>query len=161
MCKPKVNITITWKDAISVEKFKEDEQLSTNQKKIVQTEDVIYIFVGANKHGDKAADAGQTSRSLDVRTKEHIKDKDYLEKFPKDQLVYCGEVKCARTIDRDLLEQIEGAVIHALKDARGFDLCNKEKLIDYKKPYKIEYISNEHLTGDLLTLLKATIYPEN
>ena len=64
------DVTIQWKEGILVEKFKED-RLSAQEKKIVQIDDIIYIFVGANKRGE-GIDVGQTRRQLKVQTNEHV-----------------------------------------------------------------------------------------
>lgn len=151
-----MKVTIKWKEGISVEKFKKDI-LTAKEQKIAQTDNVIYIFVGTSKKGD-AVDVGQTSRSLEVRTKEHIDKGDYLEKFPNDQIVYCGEVECL-IVNRLLLEQVEGAIIQEMTTKEGFTLCNDNKVNDYKKNYKIEEIKNENRTGDLRNLLKLFIIP--
>jgi hypothetical protein len=151
------DVTIQWKEGILVEKFKED-RLSAKEKKIAQIDDIIYIFVGANKRGE-GIDVGQTSRPLEVRTNEHVDKGDYLEKFPNEQIVYCGEVKCKFTINRELLEQVEGAIIQEVSKVKGFTLCNENKVNDYKKTYKIGTITNINRTEDLRQLLKLIFIP--
>ena len=107
------NITINWSEAITVEKFQE-EQFSTKEQDIVNNEGVIYIFVGENQKGEKAIDVGQTSNSLLERTKQHLQNGDYLEGYPKNQKVYCGKVSAGLTVGRELLEQLEGIIIQYL-----------------------------------------------
>lgn len=162
--KPRVSVKIMWKEVIPVEQI-ENNQLSAQQKKTAQVKDIIYIFVGAKGNGKEGVDVGQTSRSLEVRVKEHSDKEDYLETFPKDQVVYAGEVSCGRTIDRDLLEQIEGIIIHYLyektENSKQFILCNDVKRESHKETYIVEHIINNNLTGDLLDLLPYYIPDED
>ena len=146
------NITINWSEAITVEKFQE-EQFSTKEQDIVNNEGVIYIFVGENQKEDEAVDVGQTSNSLLERTKQHLQNGDYLEGYPKNQKVYCGKVSAGLTVGRELLEQLEGIIIQYLVENENYHLCNDAKLQSFHQPYEIGYIENINRKGDLETLL--------
>ena len=151
-----VSVTINWREPISISDF-DKEQLSPKEIDIANTEQVIYIFEGY-KNDKTALDAGQTSRTLAARTKEHIGNKDYLEGFPYKQCVYCGEVTCKEKIDRALLEQIEGAIIQYLYENKGDRyICNKQKIESYSKPYNITEITNQGLAKELKDILPETI----
>ena len=90
-----------------------------------------------------------------------IKDKDFLEGYPYDRYVYCGEVSCGQGIDRDLLEQVEGAIIGCLDKNKGARyLCNDKKRDDYKKPYRIKKITNKCIPVRLRELLPESFVPE-
>ena len=152
----KTNVTITWLDALSVDDFKKD-QLSRLKRGIASNENVIYIFVGENRSDDEAVDVGQTTRALEVRIYEHLRDKDYLEGYPQNQKVYCGKVSAGLTVDRDLLEQVEGIIIQYLTQNKDYHLCNDAKIQSFHKPYEIEHIKNMNRKGGIEALLPMYI----
>ena len=150
------NITITWSEAIAVEKFQE-EQFSPKEQDIVNNENVIYIFVGENQKDDEAVDVGLTTRALEVRTYEHLQDKDYLEEYPENQKVYCGKVSAGLTIDRELLEQVEGIIIQYLVGNKDYHLCNDAKTQSFHQSYEIGHIENMNRKNDIEELLPMYI----
>lgn len=160
--KPKINITINWKEAIDVEDFDKD-QLNSEEEETASLKQVVYIFVGYNSKGEMGVDVGQTSRTLKTRTSEHTDGKDYLEGYPNKQVVYCGNVTCARTIDRAMLEQIEGIFIQYLNGCQEgkYHLCNDTKLHNSKSPYIIGHIYNEDTPNDLSNILPTYIAEED
>ena len=152
----RTNVTITWSDALSIDDFKKD-QLSRLKQRIAKQDKVIYIFVGENQKEDAAVDVGQTTRALEVRTNEHLRDKDYLEGYPQNQKVYCGKVSAGLTVDRDLLEQVEGIIIQYLVGNKDYYLCNDAKTQSFHQPYEIGHIENMNRKGDLEALLPICI----
>lgn len=153
------NITINWSEAVAVEKFQE-EQFSAKEQDIVNNEGVVYIFVGENQTEDEAVDVGQTSNSLLERTKQHLQNGDYLEGYPKNQKVYCGKVSAGLTVDKELLEQVEGIIIRHLVGNKDYHLCNDSKRKTYKSRYKIGHIYNDNIPEELQNILPVYI-PEN
>ena len=160
--KPKINITINWKEAIDVEDFDKD-QLNSEEEETASLKQVVYIFVGYNSKGEMGVDVGQTSRTLKTRTSEHTDDKDYLEGYPNKQVVYCGDVTCARTIDRAMLEQIEGVLIQYLSCHQNekYNLCNDKKVDSTSTPYAIGHIYNEDTPTKLFGILPTYIPEED
>ena len=154
--RPKTNVMITWSDALSIDDFEKDKLLRLKQS-IAKQENVIYIFVGENKNDDAAVDVGQTSRALEVRTNEHLRGKDYLEGYPKNQKVYCGKVSAGLTVNRELLEQVEGIVIQYLAENKDYHLCNDAKTQSFHQPYEIGQIGNMNRKGDIEALLPMYI----
>lgn len=157
------NVTIEWSEAISIDDFEENE-LSNEEDEIVDQCNVIYIFTGNDKEGDDAVDVGQTKRTLEVRTKEHLSKGDYLEGYPYSQEVYCGKIEAKVLVDRDLLEQVEGVIIQTLgKKIEGLDntvLCNDSKRKASMSNYKIGHIYNKNVPKKLINVLPVYI-PEN
>ena len=155
-----VNVTIDWSKAVDVDKFKSNSQeMTKDEQETAATEQVVYIFYGENTKGGKATDVGQTSGSLYVRTKEHLRDGDYLEGFKSDAKIYCGEVSSPIGVDRDLLEQVEGALIQFFKEnPKDLSICNQSKLNTCGEVYKIEKICNNNIPAELGDILPAYIY---
>lgn len=154
--RPKINVTITWSDSLSVDDLKKD-QLSKLKRGITRLEDVIYIFVGENQKDDEAVDVGLTTRALEVRTYEHLQDKDYLEEYPENQKVYCGKISAGLTVDRELLEQVEGIIIQYLVGNKDYHLCNDAKTQSFHQYYEIGHIENMNRNGDMEELLPMYI----
>lgn len=137
-------VTINWKPAISLKDF-ESGNLSWKEEDIMANEGVLYCFEGEKKNsGKEGVDIGQTTRSLAIRTKEHMNKKDYLEGFPLNQMVRCGIVSVkSRIVDKDLLEQVEGALIQYAQDKKPeMVLCNQSKTESYTKTCDIDCICN-------------------
>ena len=153
-----VSVTIDWSKAIDVEKFKFNHEMTKSEQTIATTEQVVYIFYGENKNGAEATDIGQTSRSLEVRIKEHLRDGDYLEGFRNDSRVFCGNVSSHIGVDRDLLEQVEGILIQFLNEnSKDRYICNQSKLNTCKEVYQIEEIWNKNMPADLGDILPSCI----
>lgn len=153
------NVTIEWSEAISIDDFEKNE-LSYEEDEIVNQCSVIYIFTGVDKKGDDAVDVGQTKRSLEVRTKEHLRVGDYLEGYSYNQEVYCGKVKSKVHVDRDLLEQVEGIIIRTLEEkTRGTstNVCNYLKKKTHSSKYNIGHIRNENIPEKLTDFLPTYI----
>lgn len=156
-----LTITIDWNVPISVKDI-DDCSFTKIEEDIVNTENVIYIFVGYNNKGEKAQDVGQTGRTLIARAKEHIKHKDFLERYPNNRRVYCGEVSCEGKVNRALLEQVEGAIIQYLKEDNGkCHLCNENKLESYARTYVIGSIENRNMTEELERMLPKKFIPRS
>ncbi len=155
-----VNVTIDWSKAIDVDKFKSNNQeMTKDEQETAAAEQVVYIFYGENTKGGKATDVGQTSGTLYVRTKEHLRDGDYLEGFKSDAKIYCGEVSSPIGVDRDLLEQVEGTLIQFFKEnPKGLSICNQSKLNTCGEVYKIEKICNNNIPAELGDILPAYMY---
>lgn len=139
-----MGVTIKWQQAISIKDF-ENGNLSWKEEDIMANEGVLYCFEGEKRNNEKEGiDIGQTTRSLAIRTKEHLDKKDYLEGFPLNQRVRCGIVSVKNeTVDKDLLEQIEGALIqYAQSKEPKIVLCNQAKTESYTKTYHIDFICN-------------------
>lgn len=158
-----VNVTIDWSKAVDVDKFKSNSQeMAKDEQEIAATEQVVYIFYGENTKGGKATDVGYTSRSLYVRTKEHLRDGNYLEGFKSDAMIYCGEVSSHIGVDRDLLEQVEGTLIQFFKEnQKDRYICNQSKLNTCGEVYKIEKICNNNIPAELGDILPAYMYLKN
>ncbi len=152
-----INVTIDWFEAISVYNIKNDS-LTVEEQDILKNERVIYIFVGENKNGAKAIDVGQTSNILSERLREHLQKGDYLEGYPDKQRVYCGKVSTGIVLNRDLLEQVEGIIIHRLTKKRDYHLCNDSKRNTFTCSYKISYLLNKNRHGDLCVLLSSYMF---
>lgn len=137
-----IKVTINWQKPISIYDF-ENEQMSHEESGALGAKEVIYIFEGENdkKNG---IDIGQTTRKLAVRIKEHLNDKDYLEEFGKNQKVRCGIVSAdSITINRDLLEQVEGVLIQYIQaNVNNVTLCNHSKKETYSAQFNIQHILN-------------------
>lgn len=158
-----VNVTIEWHEGIDLDKFKSNNQeMTQSEQEIAATEQVVYIFCGENSNGDRATDVGYTSRRLVVRTKEHLQNGDYLEGFKSDPKVYGGEVSSPIGVERDLLEQVEGALIQFFKEnPKGLSICNQSKLNTCGEVYKIEKICNNNIPAELGDILPAYMYLKN
>ena len=153
------NVIIEWSEAISIDDF-ETNELSHEEDEIVNQCSVIYIFTGVDKKGDDAVDVGQTKRSLEVRTKEHLRAGDYLEGYSYDQEVYCGKVKSDILVDRDLLEQVEGIIIKTLEEktkGTGINVCNDLKKKTHASKYSIGHIYNKNVPKELTKNLPSYI----
>lgn len=151
------NVTIEWSEAILIDDFEKNE-LSHEEDEIVNQCSVIYIFTGVDKKGDDAVDVGQTKRSLEVRTKEHLRVGDYLEGYSYDQEVYCGKVKSNVLVDRDLLEHVESIIIQTLEEktrGTGTNVCNDLKT--HSSKYNIGHIRNENIPEKLTDFLPPYI----
>jgi hypothetical protein len=160
--KKELTVTINWSRPIDVEKLNDDE-LTKIEEEVASSEKIIYIFVGYNNKGEKAQDVGQTGRTLIARTKEHVRDKDFLEDYPNDRRVYSGEVTCAQRVNRTLLEQVEGAIIQYLAEDNGNTyLCNENKLESYTRTYNIAKIKNANRSNkELKRMLPEQFTPKN
>ncbi len=160
--KPKVNITIKWKPLIRIEDFK-NGQLGNEDKKTADLKNVVYIFIGYNAKRDTGIDVGQTSRRFGTRIDEHITNKDFLEGYDNNQVVFCGEVTCERSIDRSMLEQIEGVLIQYLSCHQNekYNLCNDKKVDSTSTPYAIGHIYNEDTPTKLFGILPTYIPEED
>lgn len=158
-----VNVTIEWHEGIDLDKFKSNNQeMTQSEQEIAATEQVVYIFCGKNSNGDRAIDVGQTSGSLYERTKEHLRDGDYLEGFKNDAKIYCGEVSSHIGVDQDLLEQVEGTLIQFFKkNQKSRHICNQSKLNTCREVYKIEEIWNNNIPAELGDILPAYMYLTN
>lgn len=153
------NVIIDWSEAISIDDFEENE-LSNEEDEIVDQCNVIYIFTGNDKEGDDAVDVGQTKRSLEVRTKEHLRVGDYLEGYSYNQEVYCGKVKSKVHVDRELLEHVESIIIQTLEEkTRGTstNVCNYLKKKTHSSKYNIGHIRNENVPEKLTDFLPTYI----
>ena len=151
------NVTIEWSEPISIDDFEENELLN-EEDEIVDQCNVIYIFTGNDKEGDDAVDVGQTKRSLEVRTKEHLRVGDYLEGYSYNQEVYCGKVKSKVHVDRDLLQQVESIIIRTLEEktrGTGTNVCNDLKT--HSSKYNIGHIRNENIPEKLKDFLPTYI----
>ena len=159
--KKELTVAINWSRPIDVEKLNDDD-LTEIEEEVANREKIIYIFVGYNNKGEKAQDVGQTGRTLIARTKEHVRDKDFLENYPNDRRVYSGEVTCAQKVNRTLLEQVEGAIIQYLAEDNGNAyLCNINKLESYKRTYNIAKIKNANRNQELKRMLPEQFTPKN
>lgn len=154
-----INVTINWSIAIAVDNIK-DDSLLLQEKMVANERSIVYIFVGKNSKREKAIDIGQTSKSLLERTKQHLQNGDYLEGYPKNQKVYCGKVSAGLTVDKELLEQVEGIIIRHLVGNKDYHLCNDSKRKTYKSRYKIGHIYNDNIPEELQNILPVYI-PEN
>lgn len=151
----KANVSISWSGAISIDELS-NGTLSKANKQIVDQKNVIYLLIGENTQGKKAIDIGQTSKSLLERTQEHLRNGDYLEKYPNNQKVYCGRISANIEIDKDLLEQVEGSIIKNVAktaEQKGFHMCNESKVKQCENKL-IRCIKNNFIPSELRGVLR-------
>ena len=153
-----IDVKINWQIPIAVEHF--NHAFTLYEQIISSYENVVYYFEGTNNQKQKKIDVGQTTQSLRERVKQHITNKDYLEGAPLNQSVRCGIISVPSSakisIDRDLLEQIEGELILFLKKhlSAPYILCNENKTDDITRKYDILTITNIGNNGILPSTIK-------
>lgn len=153
-----IDVKINWQIPIAVEHF--NHAFTLYEQIISSYENVVYYFEGTNNQKQKKIDVGQTTQSLRERVKQHITNKDYLEGAPLNQSVRCGIISVPSSakisIDRDLLEQIEGELILFLKKhlSAPYILCNENKTDDITRKYDILTITNIGNNGILPPTIK-------